>query len=104
MLYGAIANVIWGGVLGFDLADRATRGTFVGWRVTEDVPDRYMMEVAGSRMTGRMVFARTSTGMEWTTMLRFDRATARVVWSAVGRSHREIAPRSLAAARRRLER
>ena len=98
---GTFSRVVWQGILGFDLTSGAP-GTWVGWPVTEDSPERFVMETGGRLMAGRMVFDVDATEVRWTTSLRYHGATGRLVWATVGAAHRWIAPRTLDGGRRRL--
>jgi hypothetical protein len=98
---GAFSRIVWQGILGFDLTSGAP-GTFVGWPITEDSPERFVMETGGRLMAGRMVFDVDETEVRWTTSLRYDGTIGRVIWAGAGAAHRRIAPRSLEGGRRRL--
>ena len=97
---GVFGSVVWHRLLGFDLADGATPGTLVGWQIGQDCDDHFVLDVDGSLMTGRMVFAQPDETVVWTTMLRFHNVTARRIWTLAGNAHRAIAPRALSRARR----
>ena len=100
----AFGIVVWGLLLGFDLAPPGADGTLVGWQVTTDTEDQFVMDADGSRMTGRMAFVRDGGELSWTTMLRHHSHSGPVVWSALAPVHRAIVPRNLTAARRALAR
>lgn len=89
----AFGNLIWHRLMGFDLASRGAPQTLTGWRVTTDTADAFVMDVEGSRTSGRMVFAVVAPGeLRWTTMLRHHTRGGRAVWSALGHAHRLLAP------------
>lgn len=92
---GVFSGLVWGGVLGFDLAPRATPDTVAGWRVVEDGRQRLVLDVDGSRMAGRMVFTAGRDEVTWTTMLRFQGRSGRRIWQVAGPVHRVLAPRCL---------
>ncbi|HEY4269309.1 MAG TPA: hypothetical protein VGM94_14080 [Galbitalea sp.] len=100
----AFGIVVWGGLLGFDLAPRDTDGALVGWQVTADTQDQFFLDADGSRMAGRMAFTRDGDDLVWTTMLRHHSASGPRVWAVLSPVHRAIAPRSLMMARRALAR
>jgi len=97
---GVFGSVVWHRLLGFDLAAAATPGTLVGWQISRDSDDEYVLDVDGSLMAGRMVFAFVDNQVVWTTMLKFHNTTARRIWTLAGNAHRAIAPRALSRARR----
>ena len=92
------ARLVWHGLLGFELAAPDTAGTLVGWRITVDEPELFVVETDGRLMAGRMVFEAGDTALTWTTMLRYHRPIARVIWAAAGHVHRALTPRCLEAA------
>jgi len=98
---GPFSRIVWQGILGFDLTSGAP-GTFVGWPITQDAPERFVMETGGRLMSGRMVFDVDETEVRWTTSLRYHGSIGPVIWAAAGPAHRRIAPRSLEIGRRRL--
>lgn len=99
---GPFGSIVWHRLLGFALTDRQTPGTLVGWRVSRDTEDEFVMDTDGTRMNGRMVFAIADGQLVWTTMLRFHGVAGERIWSAAGHAHRAIAPRALDRARRSL--
>jgi hypothetical protein len=101
---GAFGRLVWAGVLGFRLDHRSGPGTFVGWRVTVDEPERYLLDADGRLMAGQMIFARSGETVTWTTMLRFHTATSERIWAGLGHVHRAMAQRLLTRAARRLPR
>jgi hypothetical protein len=107
-LRGAEANgslfgrLVWQGVLGFRLLPPGT-GSVAGWRVIVDDPHRLVLHIDGWLMAGQMVFQASGPALTWTTMLRYHRPPAWVVWAVAGRAHRVLVPRCLGAARHDLE-
>src|SRR3954447_950050 len=99
---GVFGPVVWHGLLGFKLAEKQAPGTLVGWSIGRDTEDQYVLDVDGSLMTGRMVFALVNGQIVWTTMLKFHNTRARRTWSIAGNAHRAIAPRVLGGARQAL--
>jgi hypothetical protein len=98
---GPFGRVVWQGLLGFRLAP-GTPGTLVGWPISHDTPERFVLESDGPLMAGRMVFELADGDVWWTTSLHFHRALARVIWAGAGPGHRRLAPRCLDQAHRRL--
>ena len=97
-------RLVWHGALGFDLAARSVPQTMVGWHVTTDEPDRFVLDTDGRLMAGRLVFVTTDETVLWTTLLRFHRPAGRRVWTVAGPVHRTLAPRLLTDAHRSLSR
>jgi hypothetical protein len=95
---GLFARVVWHAILGLRLTPRDTPGTLVGWQIGDDLPDRFVLDSTGGRMTGRMVFETSGASITWTTMVRFGNPAARGVWAVAAHAHRALAPRSLDAA------
>ena len=95
---GLFAGLVWHRVLGLQLAAPHTPGTLVRWQIGVDEPSRFVLDSAGGRMAGRMVFETSAAAVTWTTMLRFGRPSAGAIWKAAGHAHRALAPRCLAAA------
>jgi hypothetical protein len=98
---GAFSRVVWQGILGFRLTPGAP-GTFVGWSIREDSPERFVLQSEGRLMAGRMVFEVGELDVRWTTSLRYHGPVGPVIWAGAGPAHRRIAPRSLEGGRRRL--
>lgn len=88
-LFGA---VVWGGLLGMHLAPDGTPGHISGWAVVVDGPGETVMHVDSWMLTGRLVTETTGDGVTITTLLRYDRPVARVVWAALGGIHRAVMP------------
>jgi len=101
---GAFRNVVWHGVLGFDLASTDAPGTLVGWRISTDQPKHFILDADGRLMRWRMVFDVSTTTVTWTTMLAFHRPAAARIWAVAGHVHRALAPKLLGKARSSLHR
>jgi hypothetical protein len=101
---GPFSRIVWHGVLGFDLAAPGTPDTLVGWAITADSPERFVMETDGRLMAGRMVFDVDETDVRWTTSLRFHGKAGSIIWAGAGVAHRWLAPRTLGSGRRKLMR
>src|SRR5690348_15939646 len=74
--HGAFRNLVWHGVLGFDLAETNAPGTHVGWLISTDLPEQFILDADGRLMRGRMVFDISPTTATWTTMLAFHSSAA----------------------------
>src|SRR4051794_6776900 len=68
---GAFRTLVWHSVLGFDLAAAGTPGTFVGWQISTDRPEQFVLDADGRLMRGRMVFDLSPSTVTWTTMLSY---------------------------------
>jgi hypothetical protein len=101
---GLFGKWVWHRLLGFQLAASGTTGTLFGWKIAVDEPELFVLDSDGRLMAGRMVFAASDTALTWTTMLRYHRLAARLIWAAAGHAHRGLTPRCLEAARRSLQR
>jgi hypothetical protein len=101
---GVFRQGVWHGVLGFDLASPETPDTFVGWRISEDRPERFVLDADGRLMRGRMVFDVSPSVVTWTTMLAFHRPAGARVWSVAAYIHRALVRRLLGRAATSLER
>jgi hypothetical protein len=101
---GVFRRGVWHAVLGFDLAGAGTADTFVGWQVSADLPERFVLDADGRLMRGRMVFDVSPTTVTWTTMLAFHRASGARTWSVASHVHRALARRLLARAASSLRR
>lgn len=98
------ARLTWQGILGFRLAPRDVSGTLAGWRIVVDDPRQLVLQIDGWLMAGQLTFEVADTALTWTTMLRYHRPPARLVWAVAGRAHRSLVPRCLGSARHVLER
>jgi hypothetical protein len=101
---GIFSLLIWQGVLGFSLDARDASGTVAGWRITDETPQRVVLDADGRLMRGRMVFEIADGNATWTTMVRYHRALARPVWELAAHVHRALVPRSLSGVDRALGR
>lgn len=99
---GAFASLIWSGLLGFDLAPSGSPRTLKGWNVEADTSTTLVLTADGGRMSGRMVFSRVGGHIAWTTMVVFHGRVGEAIWTVAGPVHRQVAPRCLEHAQRRL--
>jgi len=101
---GAFRHGIWHGLLGLDLAAPQAPGTLVGWQISTDAPERFVLDADGGLMRGRMVFEVSTTSVTWTTILVFHRRAGARIWAIASLAHRALAPRLLERAARSLQR
>ena len=99
---GLFGSLVWSGLLGFDLAPSGTPRTLGGWTVETDTSTTLGLTADGGRMSGRMDFSRVGDHMAWTTMLVFHGRVGAAIWAVAGPVHRQLAPRCLEHAQRRL--
>ena len=104
MANGMFRHGIWHGALGFDLAPAGTPDTFVGWQISTDLPERFVLDADGRLMRGRMVFEVSTAFVTWTTMLAFHRPAGVRVWSIAAHVHRALARELLGRAAATLQR
>jgi len=98
-LFRALA---WRGLLGMHLGPENSAQHIAGWTIVADRPEITVMHVDSWMLTGRLVTEATPTGTTITTLLRYDRPIARVVWAGAGNVHRAIMPGLLAGTARSL--
>ena len=101
---GIFSLLVWQGVLGFNLDAFNAPGTVAGWRITDETPQRLVLDADGWLMRGRMVFEIVDQDVNWTTMLHYHRTLARRIWELAGHVHRAMVPRCLRDVRRTLSR
>ena len=104
MANGAFRHAVWHGALGFDLAAHGTPDTFVGWQISTNLPERFVLEADGRLMRGCMAFDVSPTVVTWTTMLAFHRPAGARIWSVAAHVHRAVARELLGRAAASLER
>jgi hypothetical protein len=97
---------IWRVVLGLRLRlDRSpSPDSVAGWRIGGHGDDWVRLESASPTMTANLV-VRTSGGeVSLTTLVRYDRTPARLIWPPLSAVHRWLVPRVLRDATRRMSR
>lgn len=98
----AFGGLVWHTMMGFELAPRDATDALVGWHISTDAADKFVLDVDGSRTAGRMVFVCDGDDLLWTTMLRHHSRSGAAIWAVLGKAHRALAPRCLEHARRSL--
>lgn len=93
--HGIFGRLAWQGWLGLDLAPRKSPGTLVGWRISRDTDEEFVLDSEGSRLVARLTFLRADQTVEWATMLRFQHPLAAPSWAVAGPVHRLLVPRLL---------
>jgi hypothetical protein len=80
----------WIVVLRLRLGPRAGAGYMLGWRIESATDDRFVLGVASSMLTARLVVTTRDGHATHTTLLRYDRGRARVVWPLIAWLHKAI--------------
>jgi hypothetical protein len=101
---GLFSLLIWRGVLGFNLDGAQAPGTVAGWRITDQTPQRLVLDADGKLMRGRMVFEIVAGEVTWTTMLHYHHALGRHIWELAAHVHRAWVPGCLRGAHLSLSR
>jgi hypothetical protein len=101
---GIFSLLIWQGLLGFNLDISGAPGTVAGWRITDETPQRVVLDADGRLMQGRMVFEIAGNDTTWTTILHYHHALARPIWKVASHAHRAQVPQCLRAVHRTLSR
>ena len=101
---GFFSVVVWQGLLGFNLDAPATPGTVAGWHISEQSPERCVLDADGRLMRGRMVFDVAGGKATWTTMIHYHHRLAGLVWELAANAHRALVPQCLRSARHTLRR
>ncbi|MCU7727800.1 hypothetical protein ODJ79_29135 [Actinoplanes sp. KI2] len=97
---------IWRVVLGLRLRlDRSpSPETVAGWRIGGRGDDWIRLEAASPAMTANLVVRAGGGEVSLTTLLRYDRAPARLIWPPLSAVHRWLVPRVLRDATARMSR
>jgi hypothetical protein len=90
----------WRVVLRLRLAPRGAAGSIMGWRVSATTPDTITLEVGSSLVTARKVLTVEQNRVSMTTLVRYERALGRVLWSVIVPIHHRIEPLLLTLAAR----
>ena len=95
---------IWRVVLGLRLSRGRSPGTVAGWRIGDRADDWIRLETESPTMTANLVVRAGGGEVSLTTMLRYDRAPARLIWPPLSAVHRFLVPRVLRDAAARMGR
>lgn len=79
--------------LGLRLASQSSPEHILGWEILERTTDSITLQTQSWFLTSRLVFRRDGLQLTQSTLVRYDRAAARVMWPPVAILHRQIVPR-----------
>jgi len=99
-----LRTLAWRGLLGMRLGPTRSPRHVAGWTVVVDEQDELVMHVDSWMLTARLVTETAADGATITTLLRFDRPVAGIVWAGAGRIHRALMPGALLGAARAVAR
>jgi hypothetical protein len=95
---------IWRVLLGLRLSRGRSPDTVAGWRIGGRGDDWIRLETASPAMTANLVVGTGGGQVTLTTMLRYDRTPARIIWPPLSAVHRFLVPRVLRDAAARMSR
>ncbi|WP_250004124.1 hypothetical protein [Actinoplanes sp. M2I2] len=86
---------IWRIVLGLRLSSGRSPETIAGWRIAGRGDEAIRMEAASPAMTANLVVRAADGEVSLSTYIRYDRPSARLLWTPLSAVHRRLAPRAL---------
>ena len=89
---------IWQGLLGFRLRRERSPDLVAGWPITSRSSTSIRLGTASWFVAANLVVHVAKGRVSLGTLLRYDRALARLVWTPLSTVHRRVAPRLLCAA------
>lgn len=89
---GARGQLIFGRVLGLELAPAKTPGTVAGWRVAEQGEDWIRMEAEGGRLTGQIVVRAANGELSVATFINYVSRLGATIWTLWSIMHRKAMP------------
>lgn len=93
-LRGLLANGFRYG-LGLRLGPRSSPEHVLGWEIIDRQPDSLTVESRSWFLTSRLVFRTEGSRLTQSTLVRYDKRIATVLWPPVSLLHRQIVPRLL---------
>ncbi|MEA2516412.1 MAG: hypothetical protein QOG16_250, partial [Actinomycetota bacterium] len=96
--------VAWRLLLGLRLESEPSQDHVAGWKIAERGEDWIRIEASSWFMTANIVFTVAENEVSFTTLIRYDRAIAKAIWTPISAIHRQLAPGVLYAAVRRINR
>jgi hypothetical protein len=107
-VFGDVPNAgeffIWRILLGLRLSRGPSPDTVAGWRIAARSPQAIRLQAASPALTAELVVGVAGDEVSLSTNLRYDRPSARLVWTPLSVVHRWLAPRALQAGVTRLSR
>jgi hypothetical protein len=79
--------------LGLRLASRSSPEHVLGWEILERTADSITLQAQSWFLTSRLVFRTDGLHLTQSTLVRYDRAIAAVLWPPVSLLHRQLVPR-----------
>lgn len=89
----------WRAVLRLQLVPAQLPNQILGWRITEQAPDRTVCQSHSSFLSAYNTFISRDGEFVWSTIVFYDRPIARLLWPPASLLHRPIVRLSLARAR-----
>jgi hypothetical protein len=81
--------------LGLRLGSRASPERVLGWKIVDRQADSITIESRSWFLTSRLVFRTERSRVTQSTLVRYDRRIAAIIWPPVSILHRQIVPRLL---------
>jgi hypothetical protein len=81
--------------LGLRLGPRASPEHILGWEIVDRKLDSITIESSSWFLTSRLVFRTEDSRVTQSTLVRYDKLIAAVIWPPVSILHRQIVPRIL---------
>lgn len=85
-------RVGWRYVLGFRLGPRPSPAHVLGWKIVSTTPEAIKLEVQSPLVTALKVLRVEDSRVVMTTFVRYERKSARAVWSAIAPVHHRTEP------------
>jgi hypothetical protein len=82
----------WRYGLGLRLGPRASGDHVLGWKIDSETPDALVLAVQSALLSARKVVRVEPARVVMTTFVRYERAPARALWSAVAPVHHRTEP------------
>ena len=91
----------WTTVLRLRLGPRSSPDHVLGWEIASATPDTLTLRARSTLVTAHKVLAVDNGRLTVTTLVRYERPLARLVWSAIAPIHHRIEPLLITRAARR---
>jgi hypothetical protein len=100
---GARGRLIFGVILGLELAPAKAPGTVAGWRIADSGEDWIRLEAGGGRLVGQIVVRAVDGQLSVTTFLQYVSRLGSMAWTLWSTMHRRAMPGMLSNAAETLE-
>src|SRR5215218_6091054 len=94
-ILGARGRMIFGPILGLDLAPPKAPDTVAGWRLAEQGEDWIRMEAAGKRVVGQIIVRSAGGLLSVTTFIQYVSRLGSTIWRMWSNVHRRAMPKLL---------